>query len=134
MFLNGTAMSGQKDHGAVIGATLLGPARTAAAYRFFAVRDSFPGLLPVESGGLSIVGELYEMTDEMLFDQLLPQEPAELELGSIELEDGSTAHAMILQPERVSADKAVDIADLGGWRAYQAHLAANERAADLLGR
>ncbi|MFE9769170.1 gamma-glutamylcyclotransferase [Streptomyces sp. NPDC005808] len=135
MFLNGTAMSGQKDHGAVIGATFLGPARTAAGYRFFAVRDSFPGLLPVESGGLSINGELYEMPDEMLFDQLLPEEPQELELGSIQLEDGSTVHAMILQPERIAApDKVVDIADLGGWRAYQAHLAANERAGDLLGR
>ncbi|MGW3623005.1 allophanate hydrolase-related protein [Streptomyces sp. NPDC000880] len=135
MFLNGTAMSGQKDHGAVSGATFLGPARTAAGYRFFAVRDSFPGLLPVESDGLSINGELYEMPDEMLFDELLPQEPEELELGSIQLEDGSTVHAMILQPERIAGpDKVVDIADLGGWRAYQAHLAANERAGDLLGR
>jgi gamma-glutamylcyclotransferase (GGCT)/AIG2-like uncharacterized protein YtfP len=135
MFLNGTAMSGQKDHGAVGDATLLGPARTAAGYRYFAVRNEFPGLLPVGSSGLSIAGELYEMSDEMLFDRLLPREPAELELGSIELEDGSTVHAMILQPERIAAaDKVVDIADFGGWRAYQAHLVANERAHHLLGR
>jgi gamma-glutamylcyclotransferase (GGCT)/AIG2-like uncharacterized protein YtfP len=134
MFLNGTAMSGQKDHDAVATAKFLGQARTAAAYRFFAVRDSFPGLLPVRTGGLPIAGELYEMTDEMLFGVLLPQEPGELELGTIELESGSTVHAMILRPERITrGDKVVDITDLGGWRAYQAHLEANERCQELLG-
>ncbi|MFD1531694.1 allophanate hydrolase-related protein [Pseudonocardia aurantiaca] len=133
MFLNGTAMSGQKDHSAVAGATFLGPARTAPGFRFFAVRREFPGLLQVAAHGVSIAGELYEMTDEMLFDVLLPQEPKELELGSIELADGSTVHAMILQPDRlVPGDEVVDIADFGGWRAYRAHLSANERARDLL--
>jgi hypothetical protein len=50
------------------------------------------------------------------------------------LVDGSTVRAMILRPERITAgDKVVDIADFGGFRAYQAHLAANSRARDLLG-
>lgn len=134
MFLNGTAMSGQKDHGAIVGARLIGPAVTAPSYRFFAVRDEFPGLLPVPTGGAPINGELYEMSDELLFDSLLPQEPGELEIGLIELADGTTVRAMILQPERITAgDKVVDIADFGGWRAYQAHLEANSRARDLLG-
>jgi gamma-glutamylcyclotransferase (GGCT)/AIG2-like uncharacterized protein YtfP len=127
-------MSGQKDHAAIAGARLIGPATTAPNYRFFAVRDEFPGLLPVESGGAPITGELYEMSDELLFDSLLPQEPRELEIGSIELVDGSAVRAMILLPERLSAgDKVLDIADFGGWRAYQAHLAANSRTHDLLG-
>lgn len=135
MFLNGTAMSGQKDHGCIAGlATLVGPATTAPNFRFFAVRDEFPGLFPVSSGGLAITGELYEMSDELLFDILLPQEPKELELGSIQLSCGSTVRAMILQADRIATgDKVVDIADLGGWRAYQAHLDANARAHDLLG-
>ena len=72
MFLNGTAMSGQKDHGAMAGAMFIGPARTAARYRFFAVRDEFPGLYPVDVDGRSIEGELYEMTEAILFDTLLP--------------------------------------------------------------
>ncbi|MEZ0339643.1 gamma-glutamylcyclotransferase [Mycobacterium sp. pV006] len=135
MFLNGTAMSGQKDHGCIAGlATPLGAAATAPDFRFFAVRDEFPGLFPVSSGGLSITGELYEMTDELLFDILLPQEPKELELGSIRLVCGSTVRAMILQPGRIATgDKVVDIADFGGWRAYQAHLDANARIHDVLG-
>jgi Gamma-glutamyl cyclotransferase, AIG2-like len=134
MFLNGTAMAGQKDHAAVDGATFIGPARTSSDYRFFAVRDEFPGLLPVEAGGCSIVGELYEMSEEILFGSLLPAEPAELEIGTIELDDGQIVNAMQLQPERlVAGDKVVDIADLGGFRAYQAHLAANSALDTVLG-
>ena len=135
MFLNGTAMSGQKDHSVISGvARLIGPATTATRYRFFAIRDEFPGLFPVEHGGAAIEGELYEMSDELLFDSLLPQEPSELEIGSIELSDGSYVRAMILQPNRIrERDRVVDITELGGWRAYQAHLEANTRARDLLG-
>jgi gamma-glutamylcyclotransferase (GGCT)/AIG2-like uncharacterized protein YtfP len=65
MFLNGTAMSGQKDHGAIAGATFVGPARTAPRYRFFAVRDEFPGLYPVAAGGAAVEGELYELTSDL---------------------------------------------------------------------
>ena len=127
MFLNGTAMSGQPHHHAVDGARFLGPVRTAALYRFYAVRDSFPGLYPIPAGadltGASIEGELYELPEEMLYDSLMPEEPAELELGVVELADGSVVNAMHLQFERVvPGDKVVDIAGLGGWRAYQAFL------------
>ncbi|MCW2590696.1 MAG: hypothetical protein JWQ86_3123, partial [Mycobacterium sp.] len=39
MFLNGTAMSGQKDHGVIDGlARFVRPATTAPNYRFFAIR------------------------------------------------------------------------------------------------
>ncbi len=135
MFLNGTAMSGQKAHHTIAGATFVGPARTAPRYRFFAVRDAFPGLFPVDEGGRSIDGELYEIDEAILFDSLLPSEPSELEIGTIELDDGQIVNAMELQPERIVAgDKVLDIADLGGWRAYQAHMAANAAAVALLGR
>lgn len=135
MFLNGTAMAGQPDHHAVADATLLGPRRTAPLYRFVAVRDAFPGLLPVPSGGVSILGELYELTEEVLFDSVMPEEPAELELGTVLLDDGEVVNAMHLQPYRISvSDTVVDIADLGGWRAYQAHLAAAAALPALLGR
>jgi gamma-glutamylcyclotransferase (GGCT)/AIG2-like uncharacterized protein YtfP len=135
MFLNGTAMTGQPDHATIASATPLGAARTAPRYRFFAVRDAFPGLLPVVDGGGSIEGELYEMTDELLLDGLLPEEPPELELDTIELADGRTVNAMRLRPERLDrADLVVDITDLGGWRAYRAFLAANARIDEVLGR
>lgn len=135
MFLNGTAMYGQKDHGCHQGSTFLGPARTTAAYRFFAVRDEFPGLLPVTAGGRCIDGELYDIPDPVLRDQLLPAEPAELEFGTIQLVDGEDVHAMLLRPERlVAGDLVVDISELGGFRAYQRHLEANRRLGSVLGR
>lgn len=139
MFLNGTAMIGQPDHHAVAGARFLGGVRTAPLYRFYAVRDAFPGLYPIPPDsdlvGASIEGELYELPEEMLYDSLMPQEPAELELGVAELADGSVVNAMHLQFERISADdRVVDIAGLGGWRAYQAFLADQARLAAALDR
>jgi gamma-glutamylcyclotransferase (GGCT)/AIG2-like uncharacterized protein YtfP len=134
MFLNGTAMSGQKDHGAHQGSTFLGPTRTAGKYRFFAVRDEFPGLLPVTTRGRMIEGELYDIPEDVLRQSLLPAEPRELELGEIELADGSAVKAMLLVPSRLDpGDKVVDIAELGGFRTYQSFLAANERLHENLG-
>jgi gamma-glutamylcyclotransferase (GGCT)/AIG2-like uncharacterized protein YtfP len=133
MFLNGTAMSGQKDAGAHPGSTFLGPARTTAGYRFFAVRDEFPGLYPVHAGGRCIDGELFDIPKDVLHHTLLPSEPEELELGQIILIDGETVHAMLLIPSRLrEGDKVVDISELGGFRAYQRHLAANAALAQTL--
>jgi len=96
MFLNGTAMSGQKDHGAHSGSTFLGPAQTASRYRFFAIRDEFPGLYPVERDGRVIDGELYDIPEDVLRERLLPSEPRELEIGDVELLDGRSVRAMQL--------------------------------------
>lgn len=134
MFLNGTAMSGQADHGAIAGATFLGRARTAPYYRFFTARDAFPGLFPVSTGGSSIEGELYEVSEETLYRRLMPAEPAELELGAVLLDDGQVANAMHLQPERIApGDSITDLTELGGWRRYQAHLLAQRGIRDVLG-
>ena len=133
MFLNGTAMSGGKDHGAIADATFLGPACTAARYRFVAVRDEYPGLLPVDDGGVHVVGELYELTEQTLFGSLLPGEPPELEIGTITLADGAVVSSMQLQLERVPAgDKVVDISTLGGWPASGAFHADQEALVAVL--
>ncbi|HWG73800.1 MAG TPA: gamma-glutamylcyclotransferase [Acidimicrobiales bacterium] len=135
MFLNGTAMAGQKDHGCHAGSAFLGPAQTACRYRFVAVRDEFPGLLEVTTAGRFIEGELYDMPHDVLINRLLPAEPQELELGTVELRDGETVNAMLLQPRRLGVgDKVVDISELGGFRAYQRFLAANAHIGELLGR
>ena len=135
MFLNGTAMSGQKDQGCHAGSTFLGPARTAAHYRFFAIRDEFPGLFPVVRGGRAIVGELYDIPEHILQGSVLPGEPEELDLGEVELEDGERVCAMLLRPERLRpGDKVVDIAEFGGFRAYQAFLRANNPLCEVLDR
>ena len=135
MFLNGTAMAGEKDFGTHQGSTFLGPARTTARYRFFVVRDEFPGLWAVEQDGRVIEGELYDIPEGILRGQLLPAEPAELELGTVELIGGERVCGMCLVPDRLGAStEVVDISELGGFRAYRRHLAANRRLDQVLGR
>ncbi|MFI0372279.1 gamma-glutamylcyclotransferase [Actinomadura sp. 1N219] len=120
MFVNGQAMSGGSLNTALSGAEFLGPAETAPRYRFYSVRDEFPGLHPVPSGGRAVPGELYAVTYEILRDRLLPGEPPELELGVIELADGSGSLCMRMRAESLTLPGVVDISDAGGWRAHLA--------------
>ena len=120
MFVNGQAMSGGSLHDALDGAHFLGPARTAPRYRFFSVRDDFPGLHAVTSSGVAVLGELYSMSYAMLRERLLPREPAELELSAIELSDGQGSLAMRMREEALSAPGTTDISDSGGWHIYLA--------------
>lgn len=120
MFLNGGGMRGGPVHHHIAAAPFVGPARTAARYRFYAVRDEFPGLWPVGPGGYTIDGEVYDTPLEMLRDHLLPSEPPELELGVIELEDGTPALAMVLRRVEHESGGHVDISRHGGWHRYLA--------------
>lgn len=121
LMTNGEGMSGGRLHHNIEGHPFVGPARTAAKYRFFSVRDEFPGICPATSGsGGSVQGELYDVPLEVLRDRFLPDEPPELELGVIELDDGRATLCMVLrEPER---DRHTDITEFGGWRAYQESL------------
>ena len=122
MFVNGQALSGGELNDALADATFLGPANTAAGYRFYSVRDEFPGLYPVGDGGFSVPGELYAVSYRTLREQLLPREPAELELTLIELADGSGSLCMRMREDALTAPGVRDISDRGGWRAYLAAL------------
>jgi gamma-glutamylcyclotransferase (GGCT)/AIG2-like uncharacterized protein YtfP len=117
MFLNGTAMRGGDMHHLVGDAEFLGAARTAARYRFHAVDDRYPAL--EEGGSASVEGELYEIDYAQLREVLLPAEPAGLELGVIELADGSGSLAMVLRRPRPDVGT-TDISELASWRAWQA--------------
>ena len=120
MFVNGQAMSGGDISHALEGARFLGPAETAPRYRFFSVRDEFPGLHPVEENGRSVPGELYEVEYSQMRERLLPAEPEELELSVIEMADGSGSLAMRMRASALTLPEVSDISDEGGWRAYRA--------------
>jgi hypothetical protein len=105
MFLNGTGMSGQATHWIVGDSPLVATTSTAPRYRFHAVGGAYPALEDLGSGsadGVSVV-----------------------ELGVIELADGSGSFAMILRRHFVN-DELTDISTIGGagtpasWREYQA--------------
>lgn len=119
MFLNGTAMAGGADHHLVGPAPLLARTTTAAKYRFHSVDDGYPALEYVGEGGAQVQGEVYDMSYEQLRDVLLPGEPAGLELGVVELADGSGSLAMVLRREYPGHPRLVDISETGSWRNYR---------------
>lgn len=122
MFVNGEAMSGGSISGGLERATFLRRTSTAPWYRFYSVRDEFPGPSAVESGGRSIVGELYETSYELLRRELLPLEPPELELGIIQLVDGTGSLAMVVRSEVLGRPDLIDISDFGDWIKYRESL------------
>lgn len=117
-FICGSALRGQPDHENLKGATFAGETQTKAKYRLHAIKDGWhPGIYAVESGGISIPGEIYEMTQEQ-YDYLIANEPPEMYESPIELESGETVSAM-LYPEALCAPWP-DISAIGGWAAYKA--------------
>ena len=122
MFLNGDGMRGGVAHQHIEGFPLIGERRTAPLYRFFSVRDEFPGLYPAAEGGQPILGELYDVPMGPL-RALLASEPPELELSIIELEGGELAFGMMLRDAEHDRGIHKDITGYGGWRAYRAALA-----------
>lgn len=122
MFLTGGAMAGGPLHPLLLGAPLVAVTRTAPRYRLFSVGDRFPALQPVPVGGVSVIGELYDLPLDVLRDSLLPAEPPELELGVVVLADGGPALAMLLRRPTPPPTGLRDISAQPDWRQYLASL------------
>jgi len=138
-------MRGGPLHYLLRGAAFVGEVRTAPRYRFYSVEDRFPALEDItgprrEGGGgvsaaaaspaesepvsVPVAGELYDVPWEVLRESLLPAEPQELELGVIELEDGTGALSMVRRRSYTEAEGACrDISQHADWRGYIAALA-----------
>lgn len=122
IFLNGGGMRGGPLHHQLQGAPLVRAARSAPKYRYYSVGDRFPAMDEVASGGVAVVGEVYDPPLEVLRDHLIPAEPEELELGIVELDDGSACLATVLRKGYANANGLVDISHIADWRAYRAGL------------
>lgn len=120
MFLNGGGMRGGPLHRHLLGAEMVRTAASAPKYRYYSVGDRFPAMWWVHEGGHSVVGEVYDLPLELLRDHLLPAEPRELELGIIELDDGTACLATVLRAEFADIAELKDISEIGDWRAYVA--------------
>jgi gamma-glutamylaminecyclotransferase len=119
-FICGSALTGQPDNKNLGDAKLLGPARTAAKYRLHSVKDGWhPGIYEVDHNGISILGELYELTDEQ-HASLMAGEPPDMYQATIEMEDGSHAEAMLYPRELIIKHDYEDISVYGGWASYKA--------------
>lgn len=117
IFLNGGGMRGGPLHHQLQGTPMLCTARSAPKYHYFSVGDRFPAM---HSGGTgTVVGEVYDLPLAVLRDHLLPAEPPELEIGVIELTDGSACLATVLRTNYLTSPDLVDITHIGDWHAYQ---------------
>lgn len=119
-FICGSALRGQPDHKNLGGARFISEARTAPKYRLHSVKNGWhPGIYCVESGGISIPGEVYELSNEQ-YRALLASEPPDMYEAQLELDDGSSVSAMLYPRELIERDGEPDISHFGGWAAYKA--------------
>lgn len=118
-FICGSALRGQPDHGNLSGAAFARETQTKPIYRLHSVEDQHPGIYEVPSGGVAIKGELYELSDEQ-HAHLLATEPPNLYEAPIELEDGTSAPAMLYPRDLIEQRGYVDISHFGGWAAFKA--------------
>jgi len=120
LFVNGTLMRGLKLHHNLDGATFLGAFRTAPIYRLYSIGDVHPCMFEVETGGFSVAGEMYRMSDD-IWRRVEEDEPPHLYKGPVELADGRTVDG-ILFPRAQAEGKYKDISEFGDWRGYIATL------------
>jgi gamma-glutamylaminecyclotransferase len=118
-FICGSALRGQPDHANLGEARFVREAKTKPIYRLHSVEDQHPGIYEVPSGGIAIVGEVYEMTDAQ-HAHLIATEPPNLYEAPIQLEDGTRVSAMIYPRELIEQRGYQDISQYGGWAAYKA--------------
>jgi gamma-glutamylcyclotransferase (GGCT)/AIG2-like uncharacterized protein YtfP len=116
LFVNGTLMRGLKLHGNLAGADFLGAFRTAPCYRIHSIDDIHPGMYEVETGGVSVAGELYMVPDDV-WTRIEAGEPPNLYRGPIRLEDGRVVDG-ILYPRELAEGRYPDISAYGDWRRY----------------
>lgn len=99
-------------------ARLVGSAKTASAYKLYAIANSTPpkpALVHVGAGGEAIALEVYELSVEA-FGSFTAEVPAPLAIGTVTLEDGSTVKGFVAEPRALTG--AEDITHFGGWRAF----------------
>lgn len=119
VFICGSAMRGQPDNHNLKGARFVAGSATVPVFRLHAVGDGWhPGIYQVAQGGVSISGEIYELTTEQ-FAHLKTTEPPHLYPEAVQLTDGSTAIAFLYPKELVDENRWPDISDFGGWAPYK---------------
>ena len=118
LFVNGTLMRGLALHENLAGAEFLGEAWTAPCYRIHSIGDRHPGMYEVDTGGVAVAGELYEVPDAV-WRRVEAGEPPGLYCGPVKLADGRVVDG-ILYPRDLAEGQHPDISAHGGWRAYRA--------------
>lgn len=125
VFICGSALRGQPDHGNLQAAQFIREAKTAPHYRLHAVKEGWhPGIYAVPTDGIGIPGELYALTTDQ-YEYLVSTEPPDMYPAEVELENGETAIAILYPQALIEANHWPDISHYGGWAAYKAASEAN---------
>jgi len=125
VFICGSALRGQPDHGNLGEAKFIREAKTRPLYRLHAAENGWhPAIYQVAEGGISIPGEVYELSLEQ-FEHLTETEPPHMYASDVILEDGEVVTAFLYPRELVEKYNWVDISHYGGWAAYKAGSVAN---------
>jgi gamma-glutamylaminecyclotransferase len=120
VFICGSALRGQPDHRNLQSAKFVRKASTQPRYRLHAAEEGWhPAIYEVEQGGISIPGEVYELTAEQ-YEHLVSTEPPYMYPADVALENGELAIAMLYPRELVERYNWPDISDCGGWALYKA--------------
>lgn len=120
VFICGSALRGQPDHQNLQSAQFLRAAKTKPNYRLHAAADGWhPAIYAVPAGGMSIPGEVYELTPDQ-YEHLLSTEPPNMYPADVTLEDGEVVTAILYPQELVELHRWPDISHYGGWAAYKA--------------
>lgn len=120
IFICGSALRGQPDHQALQSAQLVREAKTQPNYRLHAAENGWhPAIYAVESGGMAIPGEVYDISLPE-FEQLAAGEPPHMYPSEVVLEDGEVVIAFLYPRELVEKFNWPDISAYGGWAAYKA--------------
>lgn len=119
IFICGSALQGQPDHHNLQSAKFVKTAVTRPNYRLHAAGDGWhPAIYEVANGGISIPGEVYELTPEQ-YEYLLATEPPNMYPSDVILEGGEAVTAMLYPQELVKQYNWPDISHCGGWAAYK---------------
>lgn len=120
IFICGSALQGQPDHQNLQEAVFLGRASTQPRYRLHAAVDGWhPAIYEIETGGISIPGEIYELTQTQ-FDHLAATEPPHMYPSDIVLDSGEVLTAFLYPQSLIEEYSWPDISHHGGWAAYKA--------------
>ena len=112
VFVYGTLLFGERNHRHLVGARLVGEARTQPAFQLHDL-GPYPGL--VAGGEHAVVGELYAVDEATLaaLDRL-EGTPDFYRRASIVLVDGTSAETYLLTPKQVAGHPVIVS---GSWRA-----------------
>lgn len=119
VFICGSALRGQPNHQNLQAAQFVREARTLPLYRFHAAANGWhPAIYAVTEGGISIPGEVYELTAAQ-YDYLISTEPPHMYPGDISLESGEIVTGILYPRDLVDQYNWPDISHHGSWAAYK---------------